>query len=290
MTVRSTQILTEIVYIPNPNARVTQLVTENAFILNPKAKVTQLVTENAVIINPNAKVTQLVTEVAYPNPGFASSPGNAAYSAIVLTESSLVSYWQLNETTGTTATDSADSNPGTYTGGFTLNQTGMGSTGAGVLFNGSTGYVAVSNATNLQFTGNFTLEALIKTTYSGNFAGIIAKYSATSGNPGYAIAPVASHLGVWTGNAWLTGTKVINDNNWHHVAATISSSGQIITYVDGLIDVIGLQTLTLTNTNSLYIGMDGTGSLYYSGIISNAAVYNSVLTPSVIYGHYIATK
>jgi hypothetical protein len=38
--------------------------------------------------------------------------------------SGLISLWMLGETTGTNATDSAESNPGTYTGGFTPGQAG----------------------------------------------------------------------------------------------------------------------------------------------------------------------
>src|SRR4029077_19862940 len=45
-----------------------------------------------------------------------------AYAAQVASDGGTY-LWELNETSGTTAADSIDSNPGTYRGGFTLNQT-----------------------------------------------------------------------------------------------------------------------------------------------------------------------
>jgi hypothetical protein len=48
--------------------------------------------------------------------------GTADYDTVVAADSPSY-YWKLNETSGTSAADSAGSNTGTYTGGFTLNQT-----------------------------------------------------------------------------------------------------------------------------------------------------------------------
>jgi len=287
MSVKSTQIVTEVVSKPNPKARVTQLVTEAAVTANPKARVTQLIIEVAVATNPKARVTQMVTEVAYPNPGFATSPGNPTYQAVVLAEPSLVSYWQLNEASGTTATDSTGGNNGTYTGGFTLNQTGYHLSGPAVLLNGSTGYVSIPDATNLHLSSGITLEAIIKSSSASNFAGIISKYDPASSNFGYAIAPVSNTLGVWCGSgSWTSGVKNIIDNNWHHIAATITSGGAINIYVDGHLDNTGQQTPNVSNTHALYIGRDGTGTLYFNGLISNAAVYNTVLSAASILNHY----
>ena len=74
------------------------------------------------------------------------------YDVLVLADSP-VSYWPLDEASGTTANDLADSNNGTYTSGFTLGGAGPSSNfGGSTAFNGSTGYVTVPNATNLNIT------------------------------------------------------------------------------------------------------------------------------------------
>lgn len=62
----------------------------------------------------------------------------------------LFGYWKLGETSGTNADDSSTTNAdGTYTGGFTLNQTGIGDGSGSVLLNGSTGYIALPAAASL---------------------------------------------------------------------------------------------------------------------------------------------
>jgi hypothetical protein len=96
-------------------------------------------------------------------------------------------YYQLNETSGTTANDTGFGTAwnGTYTGGFTLNQTGIPNNvgNPAVLLNGSTGYVNLGsrgvpfNANASGFTG---IHGWVKlTTGSGSIA---AQYGST-GNP-----------------------------------------------------------------------------------------------------------
>jgi hypothetical protein len=62
--------------------------------------------------------------------------GGASYDDTILAESSLVSYWQLGEAAGTNAADAQDGNAGTYSGAYTLNQTGLltGDPGSAVAF------------------------------------------------------------------------------------------------------------------------------------------------------------
>jgi len=50
------------------------------------------------------------------------SGGTSAYDSLVAADGATY-FWKLTDTTGTTAVDSIDSNPGTYTGTFTLNDT-----------------------------------------------------------------------------------------------------------------------------------------------------------------------
>ena len=62
-----------------------------------------------------------------------------------------MSYWRLDETSGSSASDSTGGRTGTYTGGYTLGQTGAltAVTNKAVGFNGSSGYVAVPYAAAL---------------------------------------------------------------------------------------------------------------------------------------------
>jgi hypothetical protein len=71
---------------------------------------------NAAVYNSVLSATQVATHYqAMINSGVTT------YNTVV-TGDSPTSFWKLNETSGSTAADSVGSNPGTYNGGFTLNQ------------------------------------------------------------------------------------------------------------------------------------------------------------------------
>ena len=74
-------------------------------------------------------------------------------------------YWRLNDSAGTTATDSINARNGTYTGGFTLSQTGAlvpyGDSDNAVLFNGSAGFVDFTSSPPGRTYSAWTLAAWI---------------------------------------------------------------------------------------------------------------------------------
>ena len=76
------------------------------------------------------------------------------YAETIEAVASLVSYWRLNETSGTEARDSKGTNHGTYSGGYTLGQasplTDGDSTARSVNFDGSSGYVHVAENASLR--------------------------------------------------------------------------------------------------------------------------------------------
>ena len=68
-------------------------------------------------------------------------------------------WWKMAETSGSTATDSADTNPGTYTGGYTLDQPGIipNSSDPCPTFDGSTGYMQASSIAAYWSSGPLTM-------------------------------------------------------------------------------------------------------------------------------------
>src|ERR1043165_9287318 len=89
--------------------------------------------------------------------------------------STVVSYWAAEGN----ANDSADSNNGSLVGsaGFTT-----GDIGQAFSLNGTTDYINVPNASNLNITGSLTLSAWIYlNAYSGEFAPVISKWDDISG-------------------------------------------------------------------------------------------------------------
>src|SRR4051812_48718243 len=71
------------------------------------------------------------------------------YRAAVLADNP-VSYWRLDETGGTTASDQQGANPGTIQGAVTLNQPGAMTGEAAMSFDGLYGLIDFGGSTSLQ--------------------------------------------------------------------------------------------------------------------------------------------
>ncbi len=213
------------------------------------------------------------------------------YDTTILADSP-VSYWNFADPSGTSAVDSADSNNGTYTAGFTLGGAapfpGMSGSTA---FNGSTGYVTVPDATNLHLTSSgISIEAWIKTS-SGVAQMILAKYPAGTFT-GFALCinPLGTSSGkpgMFTGATWqvATGSPSLADGYWHHVVGTYAGTA-IKIYVDSVLMLSTTVASSLSNTTALTIGRNSAGSdTFFIGSIAAPAVYNSAISAATIAAH-----
>lgn len=225
-----------------------------------------------------------------------------------ITSLSPVSFWPLQETTGTTATDAIGAHHGTYVGGYAQAQSGPTADSVGVLFNGSTAEIDISNSAIIPGNATFTLECwarqgggplvsngtLIGITNSGNNTPILSLCYNNNGN-GYA---GAYQLAMRSGPNGFTGTLGvgdISDGNWHHVVAlfdtSVGANGSILIYLDGTNVYTGnpgatpIQTQTFDRTTLGAAKRTSTG-LQYNGYMSLAAVYNYALTPTQIAANY----
>ncbi len=211
----------------------------------------------------------------------------SAYSAVVLAESSLVSYWHLDETSGTSAADSKGSNTGTYAGGFVLNQTGIPGTqpgGKSVGFHVSNGICTAPDNATLNFVAPFSLECWLQDANVGD--SLLAKYNGSAGFHGYGLRH-NTVLEFWLGVSWFAGlTTVTTGSTWHHAVATLSGTTAKI-YLDGALDNSGTVSVSLTNTAPFAIGTDNLGT---SGatLIDEVAVYNDALSAARVLVHYNA--
>ena len=93
-----------------------------------------------------------------------------------------------------------------------------------------------------------------------------------------------------------TLSKVLNDNNWHHIVLIFnrgnSANDEIKIYIDNV-----LQTLSIFNSNNgdhsgnfvsdkLYIGATGSNSFKYQGKMSDIKIFNFPLTQTEITNLY----
>ncbi len=127
-------------------------------------------------------------------------------------------------------------------------------------FNGSnSSYVAVRNASELNITGSFTLEAWVNPTNvtSPNFQIILQKRDGSNAD-GYTLYLANGKVTIRTGSTTrLTGNNVIPNNAWSHIAGTYNAATNTFTvYVNGILDVSAIVAGAAppANTDSVWIG------------------------------------
>ena len=211
--------------------------------------------------------------------------------AQVVTEG-LVSYWTFDEANieGDTAKDVWGENDGTIIGdpqivGGKVNQA--------LEFDGQENYVLVAVDPSLDFTGAFTLEAWVMTSFSGARQAVINN---RDGNPWYLlnIDPGYLMLSIADGMNGAVDVKPadvnISDGEWHHFVGTMDNTdakGARI-YTDGNLvgDVSNNRPATdmvpFELPRDTAIGGDPTGGKLFNGIIDEARIYNRPLSEDEI--------
>lgn len=228
----------------------------------------------------------------------------ANYRATVLALPGLAAYLRLNETTGTSAADSAGSNTGTYTGGFTL---GNGAAVAddpaasSVLLNGTSGYVALAQAAALSPTTALTVGAWAFPTAVNGGAWLMG--NTDNSGQGWSILVDAGTTQGWAFYArngstapYLFLAPAITQSAWSLVVATYVGSGPTMTlYVNG-VNVGGTLNGTPPATIGYTSALPSIGSVragagdFFKGAIAEPFVCSSALTPAQILGLYNAGK
>jgi hypothetical protein len=222
--------------------------------------------------------------------------------AAAITASAPRVYYKLDETSGTTATDSSgQTRNGTYQGTTTK---GAGDAcvrdpGTAVAFDGSTGYLSL--ATSLTVPVTYSCEAWFKTTTTTG--GLIAGFGAAATGPSPTIDRVlymtnAGALVFGNNNnaskATISAAGPYNDNQWHHAMATVGTSGMRL-YLDGKQVATSATTATTTYTGYFRVGYDNlTGwpstptTSYFKGTLDEVAAYSTTLTATDATNHYQA--
>jgi hypothetical protein len=214
----------------------------------------------------------------------------------------LISVWEFEETSGSTTYDSHGSNNLTISSGVTLNQTGK--TGKCFSFNGSTGQLATSSASDFEGLGDFSIAAWTYSSYatsSNDYRIVFSKTLSTWVSPYYQIQLRMRHYNI---NSWecFFGTSnnfagivqngVYSTNAWTHVAVTRDAfTGDMDIYING--QHMGSPTRTQlpltgntgTASTPIIVGDDAdlVSSFYnWNGLIDQMAVWNKVLSSSEI--------
>ena len=203
---------------------------------------------------------------------------------------SLVLRLKLDESAGTTATDSSgSSNHGTTNGGLLWQTAGGQLTGAAE-FNGADSYIAVADSPSLDNTSAFTLSWWFKANTFNN-AGLVAKRITPTSNNSYgAFLTVDGKLNVDinTGNDRFTSATTFNLGAWYHIAVvfdgSLAQAQRAKLYVNGTLDTTTTETSTSIpdNASILHIGTLFPGNPVFDGLIDEVRFHRRALSASEI--------
>ncbi len=246
--------------------------------------------------NPLVMFTKMsyLTDIPYGKELPTTSELTTNYSGIsanLLTN--LAGYWKLNESSGTTFADSSgNGNTGNKQGGVTQGVTGR--LLNAITQDGSTGYVSTTNT--FINPGNFTLSIWFRTltTAGGKLIGFGNSQTGSSSSYDrhiYMNNTGQLYFGCYPGAIRIANsTASYNDGNWHHVAATLSSTAGMILYVDGVsVGTNAVTTSAQSYTGYIRIGYDNVNSwtsqptsYFFNGSLDDAAFWTRTLSGTEI--------
>ena len=204
--------------------------------------------------------------------------------AVMISENRLA-YWQFNENSGNTATDSEGTANGVITGADWT--TGINK--SALNFNGTTGNVEIPFNNTLNITTNkISLSVWIKKESANDDGAFVfnrTKYIFRMDNHGKII--FAIYAPGWK-SVTIPWKKRIVDTDWHHVVATYNGE-KLKIYIDAVLMVEKSASGKLKSTSSsTYIGCEGSIN-HFDGTIDEVAIYDESLTAEQIAAIYAGT-
>ncbi|MHC4706080.1 MAG: LamG domain-containing protein [Planctomycetota bacterium] len=205
----------------------------------------------------------------------------------------LIGHWKMDETTGTTAYDSAKGNHGPLINGPVWTS---GQVNGALGFDGVDDYVDVGDMDSLDFGAddNFSISAWIKC--KKDKSTVVAKrdHDGSRWQEGYELRIHQSRLYFviedMTGAATqVFGATTVTDDKWHHVVAVRDTVlDKVFIYVDGSRDAAPVTDTTsaaLSTDESFRIGRTYTAQ-YFDGIIDDVRIYGRALSAEEIRALY----
>lgn len=211
-----------------------------------------------------------------------------------------ITYWQLDENSGTTFVDSINDLNATCSGIGCPNFV-SGQVSGALYFDGINDGLGVTDAPELDWgnSSNFTIQAWVKTTQicTGNKVFVGKSRYPSSGGDWWLGCGDSSNAAVFflrdsnNNISSVSGTTAINDGNWHHLVAVRDGVAKVNRlYVDGVEQ--GSVTATnitgnIANASPLTIGYYTTlGQYRVDGVIDEVAIHGRALTPTEVRYHY----
>ena len=205
-------------------------------------------------------------------------PAFSGNTGVLSTTSNPIAYWNFNETSGTTATDTSDflpSHPATLIND-PIWSTGI--DGNSLLFNGSNTYASTSTSP-IPTLSKFSISAWVNMSVNQSGWGSIVIKRDTYGLEvlnGFIYANIGNGTSSWIN----TVSAPLSAGVWHHVVQTYDGATNRL-YVDGGAPVSGTGTL-IDTANNLLIGSWNTTSEFFNGKIDEVRIYDRALTATEV--------
>jgi hypothetical protein len=217
--------------------------------------------------------------------------GNKTTATITVTVSNttqvptgLVAAYGFNEGSGSVVND---------TSGFNNNGTikaatwsASGHTGSALSFDGTSAWVAIPTAAQINLTSGMTLEAWVMPTAGTGWRSVILKEGTNALSYALYSANNASRPGGWvhsgSSDVSILGTAAVTLNTWTHLAVTFDGSA-LRFYTNGVLvrTVTGVSSIS-TTTGGLKLGGNSVWGEYFKGLIDDVRIYNRALSAAEI--------
>ena len=195
----------------------------------------------------------------------------------------LVGWWELDESEGGTAYDSANGHNGTLNGNPTWRPSG-GRIGGALEFDGIGDYVEIEGYKGVTGTDPRTVTAWVRVKPNASTLSIVRwGTSNISGATWSNVINGAGNLRVAVFNGNVVGDTAIDDDTWHHVAIVLPDKDDvkvedILLYVDGVqedtIITLGSQTIDTAVDMDVLISQGGS----FDGLLDDVRIYNYALS------------
>ena len=200
-------------------------------------------------------------------------------------QSNLLGWWKFDEVSGNVASDSNGRNLyATIINGGTFSSNGITAKFKnGLVFDGVDDYVSTEDDSSFNLIQEFSVSCWIKTN-EGTDNYIFTK---NNGNSLY-LRVSASKVKFWISTSsavWTTGTKNVDDNEWHHIVVMRRGDLKLI-YVDGLEDASAAATGNNSTGGAIGFRIGCRDVNYFQGIIDDFRVFDKALTPAEVLALY----
>ena len=204
---------------------------------------------------------------------------------------SLALHLKLDESTGTTATDSSGNKlHATATGALTWQPSGGVLAGA-ASFNGTDSHLEVPDHNLLDATSALTLSFWFRASTLGNNTGLVSKRVGFDNNNSYSTylgLDGKLHVDVVSNNNRFTSNTTFNSGKWYHIAlvfnGSLAEAERVRLYVNGALDRTATESSTsIPNfTAPLRVGTLHSGGTVFDGLIDEVRIHRRALSAAEV--------